>query len=271
MARKQTKVSKRMLFVSFMLTGFIFLFAPQNLTSKFQLAFVHVFRWPLSIGGNLALTAQTQQPLTGTADHSEVQYQNFIANLKETLEQERKNSEKLSKLYNKYNSHVWEGTDFALADIITKTLGGSGNELTIACRKPAGLIVGQFVLGDECVIGTISEVFPQISKATVRLVTDPDSKIMVKVGALKSIIKGVMTGSGNNSAKIEMVKNEVKVGEEVFALKKPGFLDAPVKVGQVTECKRNQQHPLLWDLTVVPACNIEQLDDVAVIIMNSQK
>ena len=268
MARKQTKVSKRMLFVSFMLTGFIFLFAPQNLTSKFQLAFVHVFRWPLSVGGNLALTAQTQQTPTETFNRNETRYSNYIANLKETLDEERN---KFNKLYGLYNTYVWEGTDFALADIITKTFDRSGSELTIACRKQAKLVVGQFVLGDECVIGTISEVFPQISKATVRLITDSDSKIMVKVGALKSIIKGVMTGSGNNSAKIEMVKNEVKVGEEVFALKKPGFLDAPVKVGKVTECKRNQQHPLLWDLTVVPACNIEQLEDVAVIIMNSQK
>ena len=56
-----------MLFTWFTLTGLIFLFAPQNLTSKFQLAFVHVFRWPLSVGGNLALTAQTQQPAQGQA------------------------------------------------------------------------------------------------------------------------------------------------------------------------------------------------------------
>jgi cell shape-determining protein MreC len=257
-----------MLFISFMLTGFIFLFAPQNLTSKFQLAFVHVFRWPLSIGGNLALTARTQQPLEDTVGRTEIRERNYFANLKETLDEERK---KFNKLYGLYNTYIWEGTDFAVADIITATAEGSRNEIAIACRKPAGLVEGQFVLGDECVIGTISEVFPQLSKATVKLVTDSDSKIMVKVGELKSIIKGVMTGCGNNSAKIEMVKNKVEVGEEVFALKKPGFLDAPVKVGEVTECKRNQQHPLLWDLTVVPACNIEQLEDVAVIIMNSHK
>jgi cell shape-determining protein MreC len=271
MARKQTKVSRRMLFIWFMLAGFIFLFAPQNLTSKFQLAFVHVFRWPLSIGGNLALTAQTQQALIGTGDHSEVQYLNFIANLKETLAQEHKNLEKLSKLYNTYNSHVWEGTDFALADIVTKTLDGSGNELTIACRKPASLAKDRFVLGDECIIGRISEVFPQISKATVKLITDSDSKLPVKVTGSKSIIKSIMKGNGNSSAKVEMLKDEVKIGENVFALKSPGFLDAPVKVGEVTECKRNQKYPSLWDITVVPACNIKQLDDVAVIIMNSQK
>lgn len=253
-----------MLFTWFMLTGIIFLFAPQNLTSKFQLAFVHVFRWPLSIGGDLALTARTQQPLTGTASRSETQYLNYIANLEKTLAEERQKFEKLSGLYNTY---VWEGTDYALADIITKTLDMSRSELTIACRKTAGLARGQFVLGDECIIGRVSDIFPQISKAEVVLVTDPTSIIPIEVAGLKNIMKG----SGDNSARIEMVKNKIEVGENVYALKKPGFLDAPMIVGKVTECNRNQKNASLWDVTVVPACNIEQLEDVAVIIMNPQK
>jgi cell shape-determining protein MreC len=253
-----------MLFTWFMLTGFIFLFTPQDLTSKFQLAFIHIFRWPLSIGGDLVLTAQTQQPLTGSVSRSENRYLNYIANLEETLAEERRKFEKLSGLYNTY---VWEGTDFALADVVTKTLDRSASELTIACRKTAGLAEGQFVLGDECIIGRVSDVFPQISKAEVVLVTDPTSVIPIEVAGLKNIMKG----SGNNSAKIEMVKNEVKVGENVFALKKPGFLDAPMIVGKVSECNRNQKYASLWDITVVPACNMEQLEDVAVIIMNPQK
>jgi cell shape-determining protein MreC len=264
MARKQPKVSRRMLFTWFMLTGFIFLFAPQSFTSKFQLAFVHIFRWPLSIGGNMVMTAQTQQPLAGTAGRSEIRYRNYIANLEETLTEERKKLEKLSGLYNTY---VWEGTDFVLADIITATADASRNELIIACRKTNGLTKGQFVLGDECIIGRISDIFPQISKAKVELVTDPKSGLPVKVAKFKNIMKGC----GNNSAKIEMVKNEVKVGEDVFALKKPEFLDAPMIVGRVSKCERNQKDPSLWDLTVVPACDIEQLEDVAIIIMNPQK
>lgn len=253
-----------MLFTWFMLTGFIFLFAPQNLTSKCQLAFVHIFRWPLTIGGNLVMTAQTQQPLTGAVSRSETRYLNYIANLEETLAQERKKFKKLNELYNTY---VWEGTDFALADVITATVDGARSELTISCRKTTGLVKDQFVLGDECIIGRISDVFPQISKATVELITDTNSGIAVKVADFKNVMKG----SGNNSAKIEMVKNKVEVGENVFALKKPGFLDAPMIVGKVTECSRNQKNPSLWDITVVPACNIKQLEDVAVIIMNPQK
>jgi cell shape-determining protein MreC len=253
-----------MLFTWFILTGFIFLFAPQSFTSKFQLAFVHIFRWPLSIGGNFALTAQTQQPLSGTDSRTDIQYRNYIANLEETLTEERKKFKKLSGLYNTY---VWEGTNFVLADVITVTAEASRNELTIACRKTRGLAEGQFVLGDECIIGRISDIFPQISKAKVGLVTDPTSRIPVKIAGFKNIMKG----SGSNSAKVEMVRNKVDVGENVYALKKPGFLDAPMIVGKVTKCERNQKDPSLWDLTVVPACNIEQIENVAVIIMNPQK
>jgi len=255
-----------MLFTWFMLTGFIFLFAPQNLTSKFQLAFVHVFRWPLSIGGNLLMTAQTQQPLAGAASRRDTQYTNYIANLEETLAQERKRFKKLSGLYNTY---VWEGTDFALADIITKTVEGTRNELTIACRKTNGLAKGQFVLGDNSIIGTISDVSSRT--ASVKLFTDPTSRIAVTIGKLD--IKKWMQGNGNNTAKIPLVSidREIKKGDNVIARKNAPFMDGPVIIGRVAQLKRDDKDPLFWDITVVPACNIKELEDVAVIIINPQK
>jgi len=210
------------------------------------------------------MTAQTQQPLAGTAGPSEIQYRNAIENFKKTLAQQQKD---FDKLYGLYNTYVWEGTDFVLADVITVTVDGSRNELTIDCRKTTGLAKGQFVLGDECIIGRISDIFPQISKAQVDLFTDPMSKIPVKIAEFKNIMKG----TGNNTAKIEMAKNKVEVGENVFALREAGFLDAPMIVGKVSECNRNQENPSFWDITVAPACNIKQLEDVAVIIMNTQK
>jgi rod shape-determining protein MreC len=266
MARKQTKVSRRMLFTWFMLTGIIFLFAPQNLTDKFQLAFVHVFRWPLSIGGNLALTARTQQPIAGTVGRNEIKNRNYLATLEETLDRER---EKFKKLYGLYNTYVWEGTNFALADVITATVEGTRNELTIACRKTNGLAKGQFVLGDNSIIGTVSDV--SSSTASVKLFTDPTSRIAVKIGKLD--IKKWMQGNGNNTAKIPLVsiEHQIKKGDNVFARKNAGFLDAPVIVGRVAQLKRDDKDPLFWDITVEPACDIEQLEDVAIIIMNPQK
>jgi cell shape-determining protein MreC len=257
-----------MLFTWFMLTGLILLFAPQGFTGKFQLAFVHVFRWPLSIGGNVALTARTQPSPDELRRRSEAQHSNYVENLKQTLNEQTR---QFKRLYGLYNSPVWEGADFALADVVTTTIDGSRSELTIACRKTEGLMKGQYVLGDESVIGTISEVFPQIGKADVKLVTDSTSSIPVEVAGIKTI----MTGNGNNSAKIiGMLKNQVKVGEPVFAHKWPKkaeFLDAPIIVGEVVRCERNTQMASVWDLTVEPVCDVQNLEDVAVIIMNPPK
>jgi hypothetical protein len=57
----------------------------------------------------------------------------------------------------------------------------------------------------------------------------------------------------------------------VYAQKKLGFLSTPVIVGMVAECESNKDNPLLWDITVKPACDIEDLTEVSIIVMNPQK
>jgi cell shape-determining protein MreC len=216
------------------------------------------------MGGNVALTARTQPSVEAAHERGETQYRNYVANLQQTLDEQRR---KFEKLYGLDNTFVWEGADFAVADIITATIEGSRNELTIDCRKTARLAKGQYVLGDESVIGTVSEVFPQIGKADVKLVTDSTSWIPVEVAGLKNILKG----NGDYTARIEWLKNEIKLDENVFALKKAGFLDAPIIVGKVARCERNTQNASLWDVTVEPACDIQKLEDVAVIIIRPPK
>ena len=259
-----------MLFTWLMLSGLILLFAPHEFTGKFQLAFVHIFRWPLTVGGNLALTAaRTQQSTEQVKQLAETQYSNYVANLEKTLEEQRR---RFDKLYGLHNTFAWEGADFALADVITRTFDAPRNELTISCRKTDGLVKGLYVLGDESVIGTISEVFPQIAKADVRLVTDSTAWTPVTVAGIPTI----MTGNGNNTAKIAAIKKEVKVAEKVFAmknLKEGGYLDAPIIVGKVVRCERNARSASVWDLTVEPVCDVRRLEfeEVAVIIMNPPK
>jgi hypothetical protein len=55
---------------------------------------------------------------------------------------------------------------------------------------------------------------------------------------------------------------------EPYVQKRPGFLGTPVIVGMVTECESSKEDPLLWDITVKPACDISDLTEVAVIVMN---
>jgi len=124
--------------------------------------------------------------------------------------------------------------------------------------------VGQFVLGHNNVIGTISKISSY--QGQVRLVTDPASKIAVKIAG--SVTAQWMKGTGSNTASVQMIKQKVKISSNVFADKNPGFLDAPMIVGKVVGCRPNAETGLLWDVTVEPACDIEELKDVAVIIIN---
>lgn len=253
-----------MLFTWFMLGGFILLFAPQKLTNKFQLAFARVFRRPLNVGRNVSLSARIQQPRTDVVSRREYnQLQNHIANLTEWLEQEHKKVEKLSGLRHRA---IWKGSKFVLADVITASIDGPHSELIINRGEDDGLAKNQFVLGDNSIIGTISVLSSRTSQ--VKLITDSASKIAVKIPRLN--INSIMQGSSGNSAKITLIptKLNIKIGDLVCACKVPGFLDSPVIIGTVARYKRDDEKPLLWDITVKLACDIEKLDDVAVIVMN---
>lgn len=254
-----------MSFTLLMLVGLIFLFAPQNVTNKFQFAFARIFRWPLSISRNLSLFAYTHQPLTKVVSRREFdKLQNHLANIKQELLQEQKRVEKLSGLRNRF---VWEGAKFVLADVITSYVDELQSELIINRGQDDGLAKGQFVLGDNSIVGIIYSVDSRTAR--VRLFTDPKSNIPVKLPGTD--ISRVMQGAGNSSATIRMIKQKVKIGDDIFAVKKPGFLDTPIIIGKVFQCKRNNESPLLWDVTVKPVCDIEKLNDVAVIIMNPQE
>ena len=279
MARKHTKVSRRMLFTWLMLGGFILLLAPQNLTGKFQLGFVRVFRWPLSIGGDFALTANTQQTLEDAVPRRKYdKLLNHSHNLGAKLRQQEEKFRKLSDLYKKYDA--WEGVDFVVADVITANIDRARSELTVAYGKGTGMVKGQYVLGDNSIIGTISDF--SSGTAHVKLFTDPTSKMPARVGG----VERMMQGNGDNSAKIpQLLKvHKVKVGDKVFASNKKmvgdevvasnnqvRFLDASMIVGKVAQVKTSRRDPLLWDVTVKPACDIEKLENVAIIIMNPRK
>jgi len=257
-----------MLFTWFMLAGLIFLLTPQKLTNKFQFAFARIFSWPLSIGRNISLSARMQQPSTDVVSRREYnKLQNHLTNVMQELLQKQRKIEKLSGLYDRL--YALEGAKVMVADVITATINSLHSELIINRGEADGLVEGQIVLGDNSIIGTISDVSSRTAR--VKLITNPTSKIAVKIGKLK--VDRLMQGNGNNSAKVQLlsIKHKVKTGDTVYALKKPGFLDAPMIIGKVAECKRDDENPSLWDITVEPACDIERLNDVAVIVMNPQE
>ena len=267
MARKQARVSRAMLFTWFMLAGLIFLLAPRSLTNKFRFAFARIFYWPLSVGRNISLAARIKQPqFKETSNLRETQYQNYIANLEAQLIEERKKVELLSGLRNR---RPLEGTNLMLTDVITASIDRLRSELTINCGQEDGLAKGQFVLADNSIIGTIWETSSRTAR--VKLFTDPASRTAVKIGKLN--VERVMQGVGGDLAKIQLLQTEhkVKTDEVVYASKSAmlsGGLDAPMIIGRIADCKRDDKNPSLWDITVKPACDLQKLNSVAVIVTN---
>jgi len=248
-----------MLFTWFTLAGFIFLFSPSNLTNKFQFAFHRIFRWPLSIGRNISLSAGTRQPLGDVVSRDE--YKRLLNHLANVIQQRNDAHQTVQKLSKMRNIPGWERMGFVPADVITVSIDEMRSELIINRGQDDDLVKGQFVLADNSVIGTISDV--DARTARVKLFTDPTSNTAVRIGNTDSL----MQGSGNNLAKISMVKNKIEVGSEIMAGKNPGFLDTPMIIGKVARCELNAE-PLLWDITVEPVCNIQKAENVVVIVMN---
>jgi rod shape-determining protein MreC len=255
-----------MLFTWLMLASLILFLVPQNLTSSFQFAFARIFRVPLSFSRAVLLSSQVNNSPDYMNQRQQSQYRNHIANLQEKLHQEQQKVRLLSGLR---KAVPIKDAKYVIADIIRAQLDGSTRELTINCGQNDGLEVGQFVLGDNSIIGTVTDVSSRI--AQVKLITDPSSNIEIKTASLN--LFALMQGDGDGFARIctVPVKYNLKVGKTVYARKKPGFLDAPIIVGHVLERKRADVNPLLWDITVKPACDMENLNTVVVIMMNHQQ
>jgi cell shape-determining protein MreC len=272
MARKHISVSKRMLFTYFLLGGFIFLFAPQRLTNKLQFAFTRVFSWPLGVGRSITLATNqpvrprfVPGPLEDMVSRREYnQLLNNRDNLKQQLEQAHQEIKKLSGLRNTF---PFERAKWVLAGIITGSIDESRSEFIIDKGQKEGLARGQFVLGDNSIIGTISADV-SANHAKVILIGDRTSKIPVSIGQLN--LPGLMEGAGGNCAKIRLKpqRQPIKADDNVYVPKKPGLLEAPIITARVSECKKSDESPLLWDITVVPVCDIEKLSDVAIIVMD---
>ncbi len=248
----------------FMLGGLILLFSPQTVTSKFQFAFARLFRWPLSVGRQMPLSAKTETPIENDTSRKEIQYQNYIANLEEELRQKNNTIQQLTGLRTRLRA--LEGAKLVAADIITASVEGRRGELIINRGSDDGLEKNLFVLGDNSVIGTITELAARTAK--VRLFSDASSTVAVNIAGLE--VNMLMQGDGANTARIKMVpvKHKIKEGDTVLLRGKAGYLDIAMVCGKITQCKRDNKNPALWDITVKPVCDIARLNNVAVIIMN---
>ncbi len=273
MAKNQTRVSGATLFTSLVLAGFILLLMPSNITNRFHFAFVRMFGPILNIGRSVPVNKISNVvDLSGFVNRQEHNLlQNAYANLYADLLEEHNRLKELAGL--RKISLPQSGAGLILADVISVSLG-LRHKISINLGTDDGLIPGQYVLGDNSIIGIISNMI-STHNAEVRLTTDTSHKMLVEIAAPKenAFIRGIMQGNGTNSGSISMISREYKIGKHdaVYAAKKPGFLDTPRIIGKVGSCRPDDKNPLLWDIIVEPVCNFENLKRVAVIVMNTPK
>ncbi len=260
MARKQRRISRRMLFTWLLLGGLILLFTPQRITNKLQFAFARVFSWPLSAGRSITLSTETSQQSNDFVSRRE--YEQLNNHYHNVVQQRDHLLRRLNQYAGLKQLPVWERANFVLADIITASYQREC-ELIINRGREDAIAAGQYVLADNSVIGIVSDVSMRTAK--VRLLTDPDSKIAVRIEGGKT--GRLMQGCGNNLARVRLLKERVEVGEKVLAGEKYGYLDCAMVAGNVVKCERNQKSPLLWDIIVEPACDMHALTSVAVVVM----
>jgi rod shape-determining protein MreC len=212
----------------------------------------------------MPLSVRTELPLQNDFSQKERQYQNYILNLEEELRQKNETVQQLTGLRSRLRG--LEGAKLMPAEIITASVEGPRSELIINRGSDDGLKKECFVIGDNSVIGTITELSGRTAK--VRLFSDASSAAQVNIPGLG--INMLMQGSGGGSGKIKMVpiKHKIKAGDAVLVRKKPGYLDIAMIAGVVQQCKRDDKNASLWDITVRPVCDVTKLNSVAVIVMN---
>lgn len=262
--KRAGSLSRRMLFIWCMLASIICYFIPQNSSNKVQLAFAHVFRVPLSAGRNISLSAGTQKNISDTVPRNKYEeLVNRYENLKQQLNKQIDDFQHITDL----NAYVGQNIGYIIGHVTT--IDNRHCNLIMACEGTKGLQAGQFVLARNfSIIGRITDISSQMADAKVQLVTDPESKLAVQIEGLNKNL--YMQGNGNDTAKISMVpsEQEIKIGQNVFVTVKNGFLDSNMIVGTISSFKPDDKNPLLWDITVKPKWELEELFEIAVVIKN---
>jgi len=268
MARKKT-VSTGKIFASLITVSVVMLVLPQKGTKSLNFLFDEIFNPFLRYGRVTAeevfRMSSSQEEQVPRSEHDKLWTAYY--NLRADLMAFHKKYEKLAKIR---TTPPKSGAPIVLAEVINSYISGLRQELLINKGQIDGIAVGQYVLvpKEHSIIGTISETSE--TKSRVRLITDArhDLKVLIWSEAMKKYLEAQMIGDGKKNANIPLISTEYEInaGDTVYAAAKKGYLETPRIIGEISEISRDQNNPLLWDITVRPVCPAEALNDVAVII-----
>ena len=204
---------------------------------------------------------------------SQAEYERLYTAYKNTYAQLLEMQRRLSTLQKIEAALPVAGSPLLLASVTNAIITAEEQGLLIHPTSQIDTVrPGQYVLGRDSMIGSISEVYR--TTARVRLVTDAKHRMLVAVGrsGRNGYIHAQMEGLGNGTAhlvNLSRKEHDVRVGDAVYAAARPGHLATEVMIGEVAEAQEDPDHPLLWDIRVRPVCRPETLRNVAIVIIET--
>ena len=250
-----------------LLSSCILLLIPHGVTSKLQFSFARLMSRPLRISRSLSLQALTPiNTAVSPRDYQKIvtenrKLQNTLNHLEVLRQEKNREIERLTHLRTLPDeAHL----GFILSDVVIPL---KKDQLRINRGKRDGVRLDQFVLSENAVIGTISEINTHMAR--VLLFSDEKSRIPAFITSEKTL--GTLVGKGNGVIKIVNVRRtqNVKIGDVIYTPKQPGLLETPFQVGTVSDIKADSQEPLLWDISVTMASDPGQAATVDVITSGS--
>jgi rod shape-determining protein MreC len=273
MAGRNIHFSNASIFSSFLVAGLVLFFLPRPLTSKVSLFFHDTFQPILQIGRDGRI--ETKRPHPHSKDvftrDEYTQLWKSRNNLRAQLLSLHEEYERLANIRSGLPQLSAEGLVMAK---ITGTGSNYSRELIINKGRDAFVRPGQFVLSEQkdALVGVISEVSETAAK--IRLITDTMQtlEIHIRRDGTDTDIRAMMIGNGTDTCSISLIDNQLDIreGDTVYAAAVPDKLNIPLVVGEITSVRADDQHPLLWKITVRPAEDMSRLNNVAIIVADEK-
>ncbi|MEN8127248.1 MAG: rod shape-determining protein MreC [Planctomycetota bacterium] len=265
MAGRNVHFSNTSIFFSLLFAGAVLFIEPAD---KISLAFYASFNSVLRIGRDAQVNTLHPQPEFENTFSREgyTQLWKDFKNLEAHLLAVQKECERIAKV----RATLPELSGGLVMVQITGRVSNYSNEVVINKGENSFIRAGQYVLSEQndSLIGVVSKTSE--TAARVRLLTDTKQSVEVRIrrDGTKKDIGAMMIGNGANGCKISMIHKhtDVRVGDTVYAAAVSNKLNIPLVAGEVVQVKEDEQHPLLWDITVLPAEDMTQLGEVAVIV-----
>lgn len=284
-------ISSKGVFTWLMGISVLCLFLPHSITERFDDVFsvlVAPFSSPVR-DASLAVASRLGQGRSGGLSPQDIEQQyladqNRLINLRQRLYEQEELIVELSGLRQRF----WMArTNLISAQIVGTDSRGHVHNLNVGSvdhvRK------GQLVLArvggdcsdavgdgkqpcavDMCVVGRIKDT--GMLTSTLELVSAPGFTLPVFVEPPGSMeltwqARGFLNGNSLGPMTVTMVKHQypVEVGSVVVTRVESKLLPTDMIMGVVFECKPDDKNPVMWDITVVPAANLNSLREVIVV------